>query len=117
MACRNLGVELVPDAIQSPVPTRGNGRLFAWASSAPHLQQFKRAHSPLARSLTLREACNKIIHAELFNWKRFAESRVDTLGLAPQVVLYGSRGEKKWRCRISIDQFVECACFQLSYTG
>ena len=67
--------------------------------------------------LTLREACNKIIHADLFNWKRYATSKVDTIGLAPKIVLYGSRGKKKWRCQIAIEKFVECACFQLAYTG
>lgn len=65
--------------------------------------------------LLLREACNKIIHAELFNWRRYGNTRSDAHGLAPEVMLHGSRGKKKWRCRISIDQFVECACFQLSY--
>jgi hypothetical protein len=66
-------------------------------------------------NLTLREACNKIIHAQLFNWKVFATSPVDKFGLAPQVVIYGTHGIKKWRCRIVIDKFVECSCFQLAY--
>lgn len=67
--------------------------------------------------LTLREACNKIIHAELFNWSRYGTSRSDMHGLAPQVIVHGSRGKQKWRCRIVVDQFVECACFQLSFIG
>lgn len=67
--------------------------------------------------LKLREACNKIIHAELFNWHRYGTSRSDMHGLAPQVIVHGSRGKQKWRCRIAVDQFVECACFQLAYTG
>lgn len=67
--------------------------------------------------LTLREACNKIIHAELFNWRRYGDSRSDVHGLAPQVIVHGSRGTHRWRCRIEVDQFVECACFLLSFTG
>jgi len=67
--------------------------------------------------LTLREACNKIIHAELFNWCRYGTSRSDMHGLAPQVVVHGSLRNRRWRCRIMVEQFVECACFQLSHTA
>lgn len=67
-------------------------------------------------NLDLREACNKIIHAELFNWVVFGKSQTHNEGLAPRVMLYGKRGKKKWRASINILKFVECACFQLSYT-
>lgn len=67
--------------------------------------------------LTLREGCNKIIHADLFNWRRYGTSLRDMQGLAPQVIVHGSRGKLKWRCYIDVDRFVECACFQLAYTG
>jgi hypothetical protein len=67
--------------------------------------------------LDLREACNKIIHADLFNWIVFGTSETNNEGLAPRVNLYGKRGKKKWRASIDILKFIRCAAFQLSFTG
>jgi hypothetical protein len=68
------------------------------------------------QDLDLREACNKIIHAELFNWVVFGRSQTNNQGLVPRVVLYGKRRNQKWRASIDILKFVESACFQLSFT-
>ena len=104
-----IRLRILDDYVQSKAHTPYLNDMATWVVGS--LDDMKGTKTPL----TLREACNKIIHAELFNWKRFATSRTDTQGLVPQVVLYGSHKKNKWRCRILIDQFVECACFQLSY--
>lgn len=62
--------------------------------------------------LSVREACNKIIHAKNFNWD--VDQLKDegslpyptTRYLVPIVYLYGSRDGKDWRAALDITKFV-----------
>ena len=64
-------------------------------------------------SLTLREACNKIIHARLVNFCRTDEAANDEVifPLMPTVVIYGSRSRSTviWRAELEINVFVDAA--------
>jgi hypothetical protein len=64
-----------------------------------------------AKDLTLREACNKIIHVEEikyevingdYEWNRF---------LKPTIYLYGKRQENSWRAILDIKKF----CFEVCH--
>ena len=63
--------------------------------------------------LTLREACNKVIHAKKFNWD--VEQLKDegnlpyptTQYLTPRIYLYGLHGKSKWKATLDISKFVK----------
>jgi hypothetical protein len=62
--------------------------------------------------LTLREACNKIIHTKKFNWD--VEQLKDeenlpyptTRYLVPKMYLYGTKDNKQWKATLDITKFV-----------
>ena len=64
--------------------------------------------------LDLREACNKIIHAEKFNWD--VDQLKDegslpyptTRFLTPLMHLYGARGKQRWKATLNVAEFVKC---------
>jgi hypothetical protein len=59
-----------------------------------------------AESLTLREACNKIIHAEKIQYDFHEPAAVDPY-LRPYVYLYGKKDGREWRAKLSIIGFVK----------
>ena len=65
--------------------------------------------------LSLREACNKIIHATEFEHV-YAEY-LDPLhySLAPMIRLYGHRNKNKWKAELDILKFVDCLFY--NYDG
>jgi hypothetical protein len=77
------------------------GRLFANSAVKSHI------------SLSLREACNKIIHARLVNFCRTDEAATNEVifPLIPTVVIYGSRSRSTiiWKAELEIDRFVDAA--------
>src|SRR5262249_3798866 len=58
--------------------------------------------------LTLREACNKIIHAEKVypDIVGFPEEYDERYYQRPRVYLYGTKGRKSWRAELMIVRFV-----------
>jgi hypothetical protein len=66
--------------------------------------------------LILREACNKIIHARLFNWCRTERFKTRKTGLLPHVFLYGKQDKTGWRCRLNILDFARHA-YAVAATG
>jgi hypothetical protein len=54
--------------------------------------------------LTLREACNKIIHAERTT---FDVEGVEIRFINPVIYLYGSRRKEKWRAALNIIEYAE----------
>jgi hypothetical protein len=67
----------------------------------------KRKNEPL----TIREACNKIIHAkaiqrDIANPDPFGNPQNPEAYVAPYVYLYGNKDEKDWRVELSIVDFV-----------
>ena len=77
------------------------GRLFNDSTSAEH--------SPLS----VREACNKVIHARYVNFCRtgVAEENEVIFPLLPTVVLYGTRIRSPvfWKCELQINEFLDSA--------
>ena len=68
-------------------------------------------NSVKAVDLSLREACNKIVHADDFGFfvdetqydpDKFGTPRF----LKPRLASYGKRGKNAWRAEIDVDQFV-----------
>lgn len=76
---------------------------------------WKSVDAPANEQLTLREACNKIIHATAFEHV-YAE-QVDPLhySLAPTIHLYGERNDKEWKAELDILKFVDCLFY--NYEG
>jgi hypothetical protein len=63
--------------------------------------------------LTLREACNKIIHANRFNFdaKRRPRRGGDpdaSQALNPIMHLYGTQGRTNWKAKLHVEAFVAC---------
>jgi hypothetical protein len=62
--------------------------------------------------LTLREACNKIIHATEINYDSVIPDRSNNpdregVYLRPHLYLYGTKNKKGWRAKLSIVDFVK----------
>jgi hypothetical protein len=77
------------------------GRLFSNSTSKSQI------------ALSLREACNKIIHARVVNFCRTDEAEYDEVifPLMPTIVMYGSRSRTTivWRAELEINAFVDAA--------
>jgi hypothetical protein len=72
--------------------------------------------------LSLREACNKIVHAEQVNSdvERLDGGPVDRPGMSPTFInpllyLYGSHNRMRWRCVLDVISFVRSAAAVLSW--
>ncbi|MBQ0761397.1 hypothetical protein [Marinobacter psychrophilus] len=70
-------------------------------------------------SLTLREACNKIIHATRVNYDVEPVDRFESIGrkpghLNPWVYLYGAKGNKDWKATLDITAFCKC-CLETTF--
>jgi hypothetical protein len=57
--------------------------------------------------LTLREACNKIIHATTVNFDIVGRPHLEEHYLRPYLYLYGKKGKQNWRAIVSIVDFVK----------
>lgn len=70
--------------------------------------------------LTLREACNKILHAEDIGFyvddTQYSSECMMPQFLEPRIALYGSRGRTAWRAEVSIDRFVEAGYWLANYS-
>jgi hypothetical protein len=76
--------------------------------------------SPGAEPLSMREACNKIVHATKVNYdvERLDGGPVKEHGISPPymrptVYLYGSQRKVTWRCALDVIQFVRGASIVL----
>ena len=58
--------------------------------------------------LTLREACNKIIHATGFEHVYKRNNQIDDWSLAPRMILHGERNGTEWKAELDILLFVDC---------
>jgi len=70
--------------------------------------------------LTLREACNKIVHAEQMNYdvERLDGGPIDQPGISPAYIrpllyLYGTHRKTKWRCVLDVVSYVRGAAAAL----
>jgi hypothetical protein len=77
--------------------------------------------SDRTEQLQLREACNKIVHAEQVNFdiERLDGGAIDRPGLSPSymtpiVYLYGTHRQVQWRCALDIVAYVRAASGALS---
>jgi hypothetical protein len=61
--------------------------------------------------LTIREACNKIIHANKieFNFKYGQHGSKKIRYLAPEIILHGKKGKTSWEATVKILQLVNLA--------
>ncbi|MEQ5816794.1 hypothetical protein J3362_14855 [Marinobacter sp. NFXS11] len=64
--------------------------------------------------LTLREACNKIIHATRVHYDVEEVDRFESIGrksgyLNPWVYLYGTKGKKDWKATLNVTAFCKCS--------
>jgi hypothetical protein len=69
-------------------------------------------HKRKSEVLTLREACNKIIHAKEINYDSVIPDRLrnpdlEGVYLKPFIYLYGTKDKKGWRAKLSIVDFVK----------
>ena len=62
-----------------------------------------------AKSLSFREACNKLIHCLSINFHYVSENPRRGMALAPLVHLYCTKGEVEWKATIDVSQFIEVA--------
>jgi hypothetical protein len=60
-----------------------------------------------SKALTLREACNKILHAKKVEHIYTQYENPLEFSLAPKVMLHGAYG-KTWKCEVQILRFTEC---------
>lgn len=66
---------------------------------------FENLAEPVEVQLSLREACNKIIHALSFNYD--VDNQTSTNIVNPVIYLYGMRGRKEWKASLNIIDFVK----------
>ena len=59
--------------------------------------------------LTIKDACDKIIHAQLINFDRKQASKGRRAYLTPKLHLYGIHRDAKWKATVNIVDFVEHA--------
>jgi len=57
--------------------------------------------------LTLREACNKIIHATRVHHDTVGDPEYEDWYLRPYVYLYGKKGKRNWRAQLDIVNFAK----------
>lgn len=62
--------------------------------------------NPASMPLSLRDACNKIIHAERINFDLEQEADVEFPYLTPTIYLYGRLGAREWRAELSVMAYV-----------
>jgi hypothetical protein len=67
-----------------------------------------------AEPLSLRESCNKIVHAKTLNFDEEPDDRAPIKFLNPVLFLYGKKGKQEWRARIDIKNWV-CAGVKLAF--
>lgn len=63
------------------------------------------------KDLTLREACNKIIHAKEIKYEVINGDYECNRFLKPTIYLYGKRQENKWRAILNVKDF----CFEVCH--
>jgi len=63
---------------------------------------------PFSLSVFSKQAqCNKIIHAEKFQFERtFQDDEGQVGSLQPLVYIYGTKGRKQWKAKLEIQEFV-----------
>lgn len=61
-------------------------------------------------ALTVREACNKVIHATEVRFRRRRRKTWDSPALIDPVTIYGQRNRKEWRAELSVGGFIGSAC-------
>ncbi len=59
--------------------------------------------------LTIREACNKVIHCSSINFHYVCDLPRRGLALEPKIHLYGSHGNRDWKATLDIDRFIHVA--------
>ena len=65
-------------------------------------------NDPASDVLTLREACNKIIHATEFEHSYQVNNHMDDYSLDSKMLLHGHRNGKQWRAELDIILFADC---------
>jgi hypothetical protein len=102
-----LGDEVTRIHVSSAVMLRilddNNDGLIAFRRSCGKLQEDRSKARRI--DLTLREACNKIIHARDVNWDVVRQQDLDAY-IRPFVYLYGSKGKLKWRTKLNLVDYV-----------
>jgi hypothetical protein len=82
-----------------------------WSKSVGRL--FNHSTKPEHTALSVREACNKVIHARYVNFCRtgVAEENEVIFPLLPTVVLYGTliRSPIFWKCELQVNDFLDSA--------
>jgi hypothetical protein len=90
--------EYTADSLLKVGPEPSLGKLFE--------PQSQRTPAPLS----LREACNKIIHAQTIRFDvRTSRRRGWHSHLAPRIYLHGEKSGTKWRAVLEVTKFVESA--------
>jgi hypothetical protein len=64
---------------------------------------------PSSKPLTIREACNKVIHCGSINFHYVSDQPRRGFALKPMVHLYGTQGNKDWKATLDIDRFIHVA--------
>jgi hypothetical protein len=67
------------------------------------------AHGSEPVSLTIREACHKVIHCSSINFHYVADQPRRGLALEPRVHLYGTHRNQDWKATLDIDRFIHVA--------
>jgi len=68
--------------------------------------------SSQGKSLTLREACNKIIHAESVSFSAGEGDQSSMPPVSPEVILEGTHGRREWTAHLNAIEFLEAAATQ-----
>ena len=58
------------------------------------------------KPLTIRDACNKVIHCDSINFHYVSDEPRRGLALEPRVHLYGTHGKEDWKATLDIDRFI-----------
>jgi hypothetical protein len=77
----------------------------------PNVGKLEEPIGSQAKDLTLREACNKIIHVKEIKYEIIDGNYEWNRYLKPTIYLYGKRQENRWRATIDIIDF----CFEVCH--
>lgn len=102
-----LGVAVAIRNAMDQNPSRANYWLDGIEASVGTLYPSEKSSEQV--TLTIREACNKVIHCISINFHYVSDEPRRGLALEPQVHLYGTHGSKDWKATIDIDRFIQVA--------
>jgi hypothetical protein len=109
-----IRLRIIDDSLIKNSKTNYSALSKQWICGKIHYN-YRDAKKIREQQCSIREACNKIIHAEIFNWNRKGKSINSLEGLKPKITVYGKLKNESWKCTISVEDFIRFSIIQLHH--